>query len=161
VRVVIIAGAGEHFSAGRDIGSPQEKADQARRPYRRASPVATSAAGTNVARAGATSQSRPSRGCRVTALGGVILASACDLVIAADDARFCDRTVRWGGAQCGTRPAGRSGSARREYLFTGDWMTAVEAERLGFVNRVVARAARGETMALAQRIAMQDPFPAL
>ena len=33
VRVVIIAGAGEHFSAGHDIGSPQEKADQSRRPY--------------------------------------------------------------------------------------------------------------------------------
>ena len=30
VRVVIIAGAGDHFSAGHDIGSPQEKADQAR-----------------------------------------------------------------------------------------------------------------------------------
>ena len=31
VKVVIVAGAGKHFSAGRDIGSPQEKADRPRR----------------------------------------------------------------------------------------------------------------------------------
>jgi enoyl-CoA hydratase len=33
VKVVIVAGAGQHFSAGHDIGSPQEKEDQRRRPY--------------------------------------------------------------------------------------------------------------------------------
>ena len=33
VKVIVLAGAGDHFSAGHDIGSPQEKADQARRPY--------------------------------------------------------------------------------------------------------------------------------
>lgn len=33
VKVVIVAGAGKHFSAGHDIGSPQEKADRQRRPY--------------------------------------------------------------------------------------------------------------------------------
>ena len=33
VRVIIVAGAGEHFSSGHDLGSPQEKADRERRPY--------------------------------------------------------------------------------------------------------------------------------
>ena len=33
VRVVIVAGAGDHFSSGHDLGSPQEKADRERRPY--------------------------------------------------------------------------------------------------------------------------------
>ena len=33
VRVVIIAGAGKHFSAGHDLGSPQELEDRQRRPY--------------------------------------------------------------------------------------------------------------------------------
>ena len=115
-------------------------------------------------------------------MGGVILASACDLVVAADDARFlsrlrataitrtvadapvresCDRTVRWGGAhvQYASLPWEIGFWKAKEYLFTGDWMTAADAERLGFVNRVVPRARlEAETMALAQRIAMQDPF---
>ena len=33
VRVIILAGAGEHFSAGHDIGTPEELADQALRPW--------------------------------------------------------------------------------------------------------------------------------
>ena len=33
VRVVIIAGAGKHFSAGHDLGSPQEMEDRKKRPY--------------------------------------------------------------------------------------------------------------------------------
>ena len=33
IRVVIVAGAGQHFSAGHDIGSPQEREDRQRRPF--------------------------------------------------------------------------------------------------------------------------------
>jgi enoyl-CoA hydratase/carnithine racemase len=33
VKVVIVAGAGSHFSAGHDVGSPQEREDRQRRPY--------------------------------------------------------------------------------------------------------------------------------
>ena len=33
VRVVIVAGAGDHFSSGHDLGSPQEMSDRERRPY--------------------------------------------------------------------------------------------------------------------------------
>ena len=32
-------------------------------------------------------------------MGGVMLASACDRIMAADDAMFADRTVAWSGAQ--------------------------------------------------------------
>ena len=32
VKVVIVAGAGEHFSAGHDLGSPQEMEDREKRP---------------------------------------------------------------------------------------------------------------------------------
>jgi enoyl-CoA hydratase/carnithine racemase len=31
-------------------------------------------------------------------VGGLMLASCCDLIIAAEDALFADRAVRWGGA---------------------------------------------------------------
>ncbi|HEY8768491.1 MAG TPA: enoyl-CoA hydratase-related protein [Dehalococcoidia bacterium] len=33
VRVIIVAGAGEHFSSGHDIGSPEELEDRERRKY--------------------------------------------------------------------------------------------------------------------------------
>ena len=33
IRVVIVAGAGQHFSAGHDIGSPQEREDRQHRPF--------------------------------------------------------------------------------------------------------------------------------
>ena len=74
-------------------------------------------------------------------MGGLILATSCDLIVASDDARFCDRTVRWGGPQVqylslpweiGVRKA-------KEYLFTGDWITSEQALQLGLVNRVVKR----------------------
>jgi enoyl-CoA hydratase len=94
-------------------------------------------------------------------MGGVILATACDLIVASDDAKFSDRTVRWNGAhvQYASLPWEIGFRQAKEYLFTGDWITAEEALRLGLVNRVVPRARlEEETMALAQRIALQDPF---
>ena len=94
-------------------------------------------------------------------MGGLILATACDLIVASDDARFSDRTVRWGGphVQLASLPWEIGFRKAKEYLFTGDWIDAHEAQRLGLVNRVVPRdKLEEETMSLAQRIAMQDPF---
>ena len=31
-------------------------------------------------------------------MGGMMIASACDLIVASDDALFADRAVKWGGA---------------------------------------------------------------
>ena len=70
VRVIIVAGAGEHFSSGHDLGSPQEKADRERRPYPPGIPARTSGAGTRTWKtpsAGATCRSPRSRRCRDTA----------------------------------------------------------------------------------------------
>jgi enoyl-CoA hydratase len=83
------------------------------------------------------------------------------LAIAADDAKFADRTVRWGGShvQYASLPWEIGFRKAKEYLFTGDWITAEEALHLGLVNRVVPREKlTEETLALAQRIALQDPF---
>ena len=33
IRVIVLAGAGEHFSSGHDLGTPDEKADALARPY--------------------------------------------------------------------------------------------------------------------------------
>ena len=165
VRVAIVAGAGDHFSSGHDLGSPQEKADRERRPYPDNIPGAYARSwNQNIANTMRWRDFPKPTIAQVQGyciMGGLILATACDLIVAADDARFSDRTVRWGGphVQFASLPWEVGFRKAKEYLFTGDWIDAYEAERLGLVNRVVpADKLSEETMALAQRIALQDPF---
>ncbi|WP_105972877.1 enoyl-CoA hydratase/isomerase family protein [Streptomyces geranii] len=77
-----------------------------------------------------------------TAAGlGAHLALACDLVLAAEQARFIEVFVRralvpdGGGAYLLPRLIGPQRA--KELMFFGDALTAPEAERLGLVNRVV------------------------
>ncbi|MFI2260579.1 enoyl-CoA hydratase/isomerase family protein [Streptomyces tubercidicus] len=77
-----------------------------------------------------------------TAAGlGAHLALACDLVLAAESARFIEVFVRrglvpdGGGAYLLPRLIGPQRA--KELLFFGDALPAAEAERLGLVNRVV------------------------
>ncbi|MFL4949796.1 enoyl-CoA hydratase/isomerase family protein [Streptomyces sp. MMS24-I31] len=78
-----------------------------------------------------------------TAAGlGAHLALACDLVLAAESARFIEVFVRrglvpdGGGAYLLPRLVGPQRA--KELMFFGDALTAADAERLGLVNRVVA-----------------------
>src|SRR5579863_7569018 len=80
-----------------------------------------------------------------TAAGiGAHLAFACDLVVAAEEARFIEVFVRrgispdGGGAYLLPRLVGLQKG--KELVFFGDDLPAAEAERLGLVNRVVPRA---------------------
>ncbi|MFE0101643.1 enoyl-CoA hydratase/isomerase family protein [Streptomyces sp. NPDC059009] len=77
-----------------------------------------------------------------TAAGiGAHLAFACDLVIAAEQAKFIEVFVRrglvpdGGGAYLLPRLVGPQRA--KELMFFGDSLPAVDAERLGLVNRVV------------------------
>ncbi|CAL9310389.1 enoyl-CoA hydratase/isomerase family protein [Streptomyces sp. SudanB52_2052] len=77
-----------------------------------------------------------------TAAGlGSHLAFACDLVLAAESARFIEVFVRRGlvpdagGAYLLPRLVGPQRA--KELMFFGDALTAADAERLGLVNRVV------------------------
>ena len=165
VRVVIVAGAGDHFSAGHDLGSPQELADRERRPYPDGIPGAYARSwNQNIANTLRWRDFPKPTIAQVQGyciMGGLILATACDLIVASEDARFSDRTVRWGGphVQFASLPWEIGVRKAKEYLFTGDWIDAREAERLGLVNRVAPPdELEEETMALAQRIALQDPF---
>jgi 2-(1,2-epoxy-1,2-dihydrophenyl)acetyl-CoA isomerase len=79
-----------------------------------------------------------------TAAGiGAHLAFACDLVVAAQSARFIEVFVRrgispdGGGAYLLPRLVGLQRA--KELVFFGDDLPAQEAERIGLVNRVVAR----------------------
>ncbi|MCL1962406.1 MAG: enoyl-CoA hydratase-related protein [Desulfovibrionaceae bacterium] len=89
---------------------------------------------------------------------GATLALFCDVVYAADDARISDPHVRIGVT------AGDGGAAiwpllvslarAKEYLMTGDSLTAAEAERIGLVNHVAPAAQLVATaQAMAQRLA--------
>ncbi len=75
--------------------------------------------------------------------GGMHLALACDLVIAAEEARFIEVFIRRGiapdagGAYLLTRLIGPQKA--KELFFFGDDVPAREAERLGLVNKVVPR----------------------
>jgi 2-(1,2-epoxy-1,2-dihydrophenyl)acetyl-CoA isomerase len=75
--------------------------------------------------------------------GGMHLALACDLVLAAEEAKFIEVFVRRGiapdagGAYLLPRLIGPQRA--KELFFFGDDLPALEAERLGLVNRVVPR----------------------
>jgi enoyl-CoA hydratase len=93
--------------------------------------------------------------------GGVDLMLACDLAVAADDAKFGYVDIRFGSGVVsmflpwvvGVRKA-------KELLFTGeDRVSAEEAFRIGLVNRVVPRDDLDDaTLALAGEIAKNEPF---
>ena len=91
--------------------------------------------------------------------GGLELAMACDLIVAADDARLGEPEIRFGSAPVTLLMPFLIGQKRtRELLMTGDLIDAREAERIGLVNRVVPpdRLA-AEVDALADRIARVPP----
>jgi len=165
VRVIILAGAGKHFSAGHDLGSPQEMADQKKTPlepgfkgeYRRIFERFFE----NTMRWRDLPKPTIAQVQGYCIMGGMMIASACDLIVASDDALFADRAVKWGGAhvQYFSMPWDVGPRKAKEYLFTGEFMSAAEAEKLGLVNRVVPRQKlEEETMKLAQDIAQRDPF---
>ncbi len=94
-------------------------------------------------------------------MGGLMLASACDIIIAADNAQFTDRAVRQGAphVQYLSLPWDIGVRKAKELVFTGDFFDAQEALRLGLVNRVVPLdKLETETLDLARRTALQDPF---
>lgn len=93
--------------------------------------------------------------------GGCMLVWACDLVIASEDARFRDNTpdMAMPGAEFFAHPWELGVRKAKEWLFTSDWLTAVEAERFGMVNRVVPNAELASaTLQLAEKIAEKDGF---
>ncbi|MEV7441562.1 enoyl-CoA hydratase-related protein [Streptomyces sp. NPDC091204] len=101
-----------------------------------------------------------------TAAGiGAHLALACDLVIAAEPARFIEVFVRrglvpdGGGAYLLPRLVGPQKA--KELMFFGDALPAADAERLGLVNKVVpAEELEATARAWAERLA-QGPTRAL
>ncbi len=93
--------------------------------------------------------------------GGTDLMLACDLAVAADDAKFGYVDVRFGsGVVSMFLPWVVGVRAAKEMLFTGeDRIPAEEALWIGLVNRMVPRDELDDaTLALAEEIAKNEPF---
>lgn len=174
VAVVVLAGAGEHFSAGHDIGSPGRDVDRSfeRRAVLWWDHVDSPGADGRYAREmevylGMCRRWREIPKPTVAMVqgacvaGGLMLAWACDLIIAADDAFFADPVVRMGipGVEYFAHPWMVGPRFAKEMLFTGDRFDARRAYELGMVNRVVPRdELAAATFATVDRIAAMPRF---
>ena len=95
--------------------------------------------------------------------GGCELALMCDLVVASETALFGQPEVKIGiipgagGTQRWTRSAGKVRAM--EAVLIGEPVRAVDAERMGLINRVVAAGAQlDEALRLANLIAARPPL---
>jgi len=134
VKVVIVSGAGRAFSAGADLSTFSGPADV---PTRDAAELGRHMADCMEAMRALTIASI--QGWCVG--GGLVLAAACDLRVAAEDARFSIPEVdlgiplAWGGIPRLVREIGPA--LTKELVLTCRPFDALEAKQAGFLNRVV------------------------
>jgi enoyl-CoA hydratase len=94
---------------------------------------------------------------------GASIALLCDVIFAAEGATFADPHVRVGlvagDGGAAIWPLALGPARAKQYLLTGDALTAVEAERIGLINGVVPAAELEErATAFAQRLAAGAPL---
>jgi enoyl-CoA hydratase len=95
--------------------------------------------------------------------GGLEIALACDLIVAAEDARFgiseVKRGLAAGGGALLRLPRQMPYRVAMELALTGDTVTAESLRQFGLINRVVARGqALAEATALARTIVDNSPL---
>jgi enoyl-CoA hydratase len=155
VRVVVLTGAGRAFSAGYDLTEEAAADLRSVAAWRRA--LAGDAAVTMTV----WSCSKPTvaavRGHCVA--GGLELAIACDLVVAAEDARFGEPEIRYGSGPVTLLLPHTAGPKAASYLLlTGDLVDARTAQAMGLVTQVVAAERLDEAVeALARKLATVPP----
>ncbi|MEU6876385.1 enoyl-CoA hydratase [Streptomyces sp. NPDC046751] len=169
VKTVVLAGAGKHFSAGHDIGTPERDAHL---PFERRAGLWWDHSDKEGGESRFARESEVYLGmCRrwrelpkpviasvqgACVAGGLMLAWICDLIVASEDAFFADPVVRMGipGVEYFAHPWVMPPRIAKEFLYTGDRMSARRAYEVGMVNRVVPREELAEhTRELALRIA--------
>jgi enoyl-CoA hydratase len=152
VRVIVIEGAGRAFCAGYDLAEAAPEDAWSWREvlaedvaatlaiWRCPKPVIAQVHGYALA-------------------GGLELAMACDLIIAAEDAQLGEPEIRFGSAPVTLLMPFLIGQKRtRELLLTGDLIDGRAAERIGLVNRAVPAARlEAEVDRLAETLARVDP----
>jgi enoyl-CoA hydratase/carnithine racemase len=137
VKVVVVSGEGRAFSAGFDLGDRSWGHD--------GPPERSAATGRAMAEAIASMRAITIAAVQGHCIGGgVVLAAACDLRLAADDVRFRIPEVDlgvplyWAGIPLLVRELGTA--LTKELVLTGRPFDADEALRIRFVNRVVPAA---------------------
>ncbi|VVP55927.1 Putative enoyl-CoA hydratase EchA13 [Pseudomonas fluorescens] len=168
VKVIVLRGAGKHFSAGHDIGTPGRDVDKT---FDRASLWYD-----HVNKPGgeflyAREQEVYLGMCRrwrempkptiamvqgACIAGGLMLAWVCDLIVASEDAYFADPVVRMGipGVEYFAHVHELNPRIAKEFLFLGERMPAPRAYQMGMLNRVVTRdELEQQTLDIAGRIA--------
>ena len=158
IRAIVLFGAGEHFSGGHDLGTPEELADRRQRPLQ----------GGFRGRFGHSQEQFVDKTMRwrnvpkptiagvqgYCIFGGWIAASAMDIIYAADNAMFLASNFQFFSVPWDMHPR-----KAKELLFESRFVDAAEAAQLGLVNRVFpASRLRDEVIAYAERIARNDPF---
>ncbi|HEX9816994.1 MAG TPA: enoyl-CoA hydratase-related protein, partial [Candidatus Thermoplasmatota archaeon] len=155
VRAVILTGSGKSFVAGADIRAMAEQTAM--------ESLTMTNLGQRVVRQ-IELMSKPVI-CAVNGFafgGGCEIALACDMLLAAESATFALPEVGlgihpgFGGTQRLPRLIGPARA--KELIFTGDRITAAQAEKIGLVNKVVKDAdLLPEAMRIAQKIAEMAP----
>ncbi len=156
IHVVILQGSGDHFSAGHDLGTPEQQADLQERPY--APGTLGHLQMTWDLFVDASLRWRDLKKPTIAQVqgycifGGYLIASCMDLIVASDDAMFLPSHL-----QLFTAPWDLGIRNAKAILFENRFIPADEAFELGLVHNVVPRAdLEKETWAQAERIAEND-----
>lgn len=158
VGAIVLMGEGDHFSAGHDLGTPEEMADREARPYAKGLRglyerswdlnIDTTLRWRNIPKPTIAAV----QGYCIFA--GWIIASASDVIFAADDALFLPTNFQYFSVPWDLHPR-----KAKAILFESRFIDAAEAEDLGFVTRVFPRdRLNDEVMSYAARVADNDPF---
>jgi enoyl-CoA hydratase len=158
VRVIVLTAAGDHFSAGHDLGSDEERADREVRPV--VPGLRGRFAHSRDHYVTKTLRWREIPKPTIAAVQGYcifagwMVASAMDILFAADDAMFLAANFQYFSIPWDMHPR-----KAKELLYESRFIDAPEAAELGLVNRVVPRAELlVQTLDYARRIAANDPF---
>ena len=157
-RVIVLFAVGDHFSAGHDLGTPEEMAWREKNPMQEGTRgfydrtwslyVDMHLAWRNVGKP----MLAAVQGYCI--FGGWMVASTADIIFAADDAMFLGSLFQYFAIPYDIHPR-----RAKELLFQGRFINGSQACELGLANRAVARAdLEGEIMAYARDVAQNDPF---
>lgn len=158
VRVIALFGAGEHFSSGHDLGTPDETRDRERRPLQQGVRGRFDHSYDNYVEKTLRWRNLPKptivgvQGYCI--FGGWIIASAMDIIYAGESAMFLGSNFQYFSV-----PWDISVRRAKELLFEGRFVSAEQACELGLVNKVLPdKDLRSSILSYAYRVAQNDPF---